>query len=55
MQYKFLYETFRLSLGSKKSKKYACDKRKRSIENMELFLLYSPATKCGHIYQTIDL
>ena len=55
MQYKFLCETFRLSLGSKKSKKYACDKRKRSIQNMELFLLYSPATKCGHIYQTIDL
>ena len=24
-QYKFLCETFRLSLGSKKSKKYACD------------------------------
>ena len=40
MQYKFLCETFRLSLGSKKSKKY--DKRKRSIQNMELFLLYSP-------------
>ena len=36
MQYKFLCETFRLSLGSKKSKKYACDKRKRSIQNMEL-------------------
>ena len=55
-QYKFLCETFRLSHGSKKSKKYACDKRKRSIQNMELFL-HSPAavTKCGHIYKTIDL
>ena len=54
MQYKFFCETFRLSQGSKKSKKYACDKRKRSIQNMELFL-HSPVTKCGHIYKTIDL
>ena len=55
MQYKFLCEAFRLSLGAKKIKKYACDKRKRSVQNMELFLLYSPATKYGHIYKTIDL
>ena len=60
MQYKFLCETFRLSHGSKKGKnmpvmcKYACDKRKRSIQNMELFL-HSPVTKYDHIYKTIDL
>ena len=54
MHYKFLCENFRLSHGSKKSKKYACDKRKRSIQNMELFL-HSPLTKYAHIYKTIDL
>ena len=53
-QHKFLCETFRLSFGSKTSKKYACDKRKRSIQNMELFL-HSPVTKYDHIYKTIDL
>ena len=37
MQYKFLCEAFRLSLGAKKIKTYACDKRKRGIQNMELF------------------
>ena len=50
-QYKFLCETFRLSLGSKKSKKYACDRLQReklSIPNIEFFL-YFPVINCGHI------
>ena len=56
-QYKFLCKTFRLSLGSKKRKNYACDwlqKEKLSIQNIKL-LLYSPVINYGHIYKAIHL
>ena len=56
-QYKFLCETFRLSLGSKKSKKYACNrlqKEKLNIQNIELSC--EPGLiNDGHIYKAIDL
>ena len=56
-QYKFPCETFRLFLGSKKSKKYACNrlqKEKLSIQNIELS--GDPGlVNDGHIYKAIDL
>ena len=55
MQFRFLCETIRLSLGSKTSKKYACDrlqKEKLSFKNVELFL-YSPVINYGLIYKAI--
>ena len=56
-RYKFLCETFRLSLGCKKSKKYVRDrlqKEKLSIQNIEP-LLYSPVIHHGHIFKATDL
>ena len=54
-QYKFLCETFRLFLGSKRSKKYAYDLLQKEKEAFKISSLYFPVTNYGHIYKAIDL
>ena len=51
-QYKFLCEIFRLFLGSKKSKKYACDllqKEKEAFKIHEVFLILSRGKLRSHL------
>ena len=56
-QYKYLCETFRLSLNSKKSKNtpVICCKKKKEHPKYVDFFLYSPVVNYGHIYKAIDL
>ena len=49
-QYKFFCETFRLSLGPEKSKKYACDLLEKEKESFKIW-----SYKLRHIYKAIDL